>query len=75
MTKTFAKDEVEQAFRHYWAVGAVGEDWNAWTDLFTDDAVYVEHYFGDMHGREVIRPWINKIMASVPELYTRTSGT
>jgi hypothetical protein len=51
-------------------VGAVGEDWDAWTDLFTDDARYVEHYFGDMRGRDEIRPWITKVMASVPELYT-----
>src|SRR5438270_4275832 len=42
--------EVEEAFRHYWRVGAVGEDWEAWADLFTDDAVYREHILGHMRG-------------------------
>src|SRR5207302_6984279 len=65
-----SREEVEEAFRHYWQVWAVGEDWEAWADLFTEDAVYVEHFFGVMHGREEIRPWITDIMATVPELYT-----
>ena len=66
----FDRDEVEAAFRHYWQVGAVGEDWDAWADLFTEDAVYVEHWYGTMHGREEIRRWIKPVMASYSELYT-----
>jgi hypothetical protein len=62
--------EVEQAFRTYWQTGAVGEDWNAWADLFTDDAHYVEHILGSMHGRDEIKRWIVKIMNDFPELYT-----
>ena len=34
----FSRDELEQAFRTYWQTGAVGEDWDAWADLFTEDA-------------------------------------
>ena len=34
-------DEVERAFRKYWALGAVGEDWDAWCDsCFTEDVTY-----------------------------------
>jgi len=66
----FSRDEMEQAFRTYWRTGAVGEDWDAWADLFTEDAEYVEHVLGAMHGREEIRAWIKPIMAQYPELYT-----
>ena len=29
-------------------------EWGDWADLFTEDAHYVEHMFGEMHGREEI---------------------
>ena len=46
----FSRDELEQAFRTYWRTGAVGEDWDAWADLFTEDADYVEHVLGTHEG-------------------------
>lgn len=67
---TYPIEEVEAAFRTYWQTGAVGEDWDAWADLFTEDALYVEHVLGNMHGREAIRAWIKPIMAQYGELYT-----
>ena len=63
-------DELERAFQRYWRTGAVGEDWDAWADLFTADAEYVEHVLGNLHGRETIRAWIKPIMAQYCELYT-----
>lgn len=66
----FDRDELEQAFRRYWRTGAVGEDWDAWADLFTEDAIYVEHVLGTLHGREAIRDWIKPIMAQYGEIYT-----
>jgi ketosteroid isomerase-like protein len=65
-----SKDEVEEAFIHYWRTGAVAEDWEAWADLFTDDALYIEHVLGTMQGPKQIKPWITQIMAAYPELYT-----
>jgi hypothetical protein len=62
--------EVEEAFLQYWRKGAVGEDWPAWADLFTEDALYVEHVLGTMHGRDEIKAWIVKIMDDYSELYT-----
>lgn len=64
------QDEIEAAFRTYWQAGAVGEDWDAWADLFTEDADYVEHVLGTLKGREAIRAWIKPIMAQFSELYT-----
>jgi SnoaL-like protein len=66
----FAPEEIESAFRHYWRCGAVGEDWDAWVECFTDDVLYVEHVLGTMHGREAVRAWIKPIMAEFGELYT-----
>ena len=48
----FDRAELEQSFRRYWQTGAVGEDWDAWSNLFTPDALYVEHMLGTRHGRE-----------------------
>jgi hypothetical protein len=67
---TFSPDELEQAFRTYWRTGAVGEDWDAWADLFTEDCLYVEHVYGTMRGRETVRAWIKPIMEKYGELYT-----
>lgn len=66
----FSRDELEQAFRTYWQTGAVGEDWDAWADLFAEDASYVEHVLGNLEGREAIRNWIKPIMAQYGEIYT-----
>jgi hypothetical protein len=66
----FSRDEVEAQFIRYWQTGAVREDWDAWADLFTEDADYVEHILGRHKGREQIRAWIKPTMARVPELYS-----
>jgi len=66
----FGADEIEEAFRRYWRTGAVGERWVEWSELFTPDALYVEHVLGTMHGREKIREWIVPIMEEYCELYT-----
>jgi len=50
---TFDRDELEAAFRTYWQLGAVGEDWDAWCDTcFTEDVTYVEHVLGNKQGRD-----------------------
>jgi len=66
----FSREQLERAFQLYWRTGAVGEDWDAWADLFTEDAEYVEHVLGTMQGREAIRSWIKPIMEQYCELYT-----
>ncbi len=66
----FPIEEVDAAFRRYWLAGAVGEDWEAFVDMFTDDVDYREHFLGHMHGREEVRAWITKTMADFSEIYT-----
>ena len=67
---SFDREEIERAFHVYWRAGAVGEDWDAWAERFTEDADYVEHVLGNLKGREAIRGWIKPIMQQYPELYT-----
>src|SRR5712691_1199851 len=66
----FARAELEEAFRAYWRAGAVGEDWDAWADLFTEDCRYFEHFYGPMRGRETVRAWIKPVMEKYGEIYT-----
>jgi uncharacterized protein (TIGR02246 family) len=65
----FTRGELEEAFAAYQrageTAGATG-DWSAWSDLFTDDATYMEHHYGRMEGREAIRAWITETMATFP---------
>ena len=68
---TFDHDEVEAAFRNYWALGAVGEDWDAWCDeCFTEDVTYIEHILGNKQGREAVRAWIKPTMEEYGAIYT-----
>jgi hypothetical protein len=66
---TPSRAEVEAAFQRYLQLGAYTRDWNAWADLFTEDALYVEVQYGTFHGREEIRRWITQTMANVPDMY------
>lgn len=61
--------EVAAAFERYLDTGAFRRDWNAWADLFTEDAVYTEVQYGTFRGREAIRTWITTVMAGVPDMY------
>src|SRR5581483_3443720 len=62
-----SRGEVEAALQNYpdLATKAVESgDWNAWAEQFTDEAIYVEHQFGVLRGREAIRAWIVSTMAA-----------
>jgi SnoaL-like domain len=62
--------EVEEAFRHLWRVGPVGEDWAAQAALFTEDAVYIDHYYGRRTPAEFLT-WCTQLMnEEFPEIYT-----
>ncbi|MCX6397239.1 MAG: nuclear transport factor 2 family protein [Propionibacteriales bacterium] len=60
---------LQSAFERYLAkVDEICEtrDWSAFADMFTEDATYSEHVYGDFNGREEIRPWIIKTMTEFP---------
>ena len=40
--------------------------WDGYADLFTPDAVYVEHAMGTFRGREEIRTWSVRTMTTYP---------
>lgn len=54
----FTRDELMAALDHYTKVVEVCSstgDWAPFADLFTEDVHYVEHAYGEMHGREAVR--------------------
>ena len=66
---TWTRDEIESAFARYQEAGeraASTGDWSAWPDVFTEDARYIEHHYGEYHGRAAIRGWITTAMAAYP---------
>jgi hypothetical protein len=61
--------ELEDAFgAHFDEVERITRegDWAAYAEEFTEDAVYVEHAFGEMRGREEIRAWALRTMTAFP---------
>ena len=61
-TDVFPREEVEAAFQEFRRRGEEAHDWEAWADMFTEDALYEEHYLGTFHGREQIRDFITSTM-------------
>ena len=61
------RSELEAAYQQFVAAGDA-QDWDAWTDLHTEDGVWVEHHLGTFRGREEIRRAIMKVMASAPPM-------
>ncbi len=68
-TGPWPRDELESAFRDYQdeveRIAGSG-DWARFADLFTEDAAYREHAYGDFAGREQIRAWIVRTMTAFP---------
>jgi hypothetical protein len=61
--------EVVDAFRLHWTIGSVDEDWAAWPDRLTEDVEYIEHFYGEMRGREAVRTWIVGLMAQRADVH------
>lgn len=65
----FDRKEIQEAFDRY--VSAASEagrtgDWRPWVGCFTPDVHYIEHLFGDFHGRDELLAWITKTMRTWP---------
>jgi hypothetical protein len=61
--------ELEQAFEHYQATvrRAVAEgEWALFGGLFTEDATYSEHAYGEFRGRAAIAEWAVRTMTTFP---------
>jgi len=67
----FSKAELQAALAHYTTVVegcSASGDWAPFGDLFTEDVHYIEHAYGEMHGRETVRAWIQEVMAPFPHM-------
>lgn len=65
----FTAAELDSAFAGFSrtvAEVAVSRDWDRWAEMFTEDAIVVEHALGTMRGREAIREWIWRTMTEFP---------
>lgn len=43
-------------------------DWATWAQIFTEDATYIEHAYGEFNGRKEIEEWITAVMAPFPHM-------
>jgi len=65
----WSRAELESAFEEYQrraAESGASGDWGPWADLFTEDATYIEHHYGEFRGRAAILEWISATMAEYP---------
>lgn len=54
----FLLDELRAAYENFKVVSdacAGSADYNAFADHLSEDCTYIEHVFGEMHGREAVR--------------------
>mmetsp|Transcript_1019 Transcript_1019/g.1091 ORF Transcript_1019/g.1091 Transcript_1019/m.1091 type:complete len:171 (-) Transcript_1019:147-659(-) len=62
----FSRAELEAAFEKYKRIkdecSRTG-NWSPFADQFTKDCYYVEHAYGEFHGREQVRRYIVNVMA------------
>jgi len=66
---TAPRQEILAAFERYKVARDTASrtgDWSVWAAVFTEDAHYIEHAYGELHGREAIREWITGVMAPYP---------
>ena len=67
----FSRQELEQALEIYNEKrdrSSRTGDWSIWASLFTEDADYVEHAYGEFKGRAEIQQWITDVMAPFPHM-------
>ncbi len=65
----YPREEIEAAFARYNEArdqASKTGDWKIWAAMFTEDAHYIEHAYGEMHGRVEIEKWITGVMAPFP---------
>jgi hypothetical protein len=66
---SFSREEIQSALDNYAVVAdqaAKSGDWAPWAELFTEDVTYIEHVYGEFHGREEVLAWISKTMGVFP---------
>jgi hypothetical protein len=65
----WTRAELETAFTGYQQQVREAQktrNWTLFADMFTPDALYVEHAYGTMRGTDQIRDWVISTMTSAP---------
>ncbi len=65
----FTREELEEAldiYRRARDQASESGNWRPWAALFTEDALYIEHAYGEFNGRAAIEEWITGVMAPFP---------
>ena len=65
----FNPGEMQEALDRFAASAdesAAKGDWSSWVANFTPDVHYVEHLYGEFHGRDAVLEWINSTMTAWP---------
>jgi hypothetical protein len=65
----YTRDELVAAHDRFVEVAnrcAASREWREWSELFTEDAEYIEHMFGRFSGRAEIYGWIQPLMNEWP---------
>ena len=66
---SYDRDEIDQALQRFTAAadeaGRTG-DWGPWVECFTPDVHYIEHLYGEFHGRADVLSWITRTMTAWP---------
>ena len=65
----YTRDEIAAAFDRYKEAAAEAGrtgNWRPWVECFTPDVHYIEHLYGEMHGRDQVLAWITKTMSAWP---------
>ena len=67
----FTRAELEEALKIYNEAHAKASEtgqWSIWASIFTEDAKYIEHAYGEFNGRKEIEEWIIAVMAPFPHM-------
>ncbi len=67
----YSRQELEEAFATYNEARVKSQetnDWSIWAQCFTEDAHYIEHAYGEFHGRDAIEKWICDVMSPFPSM-------
>ena len=68
---SYSREELQAAFEHYNEARIRSQetgDWSIWAGVFSEDAHYIEHAYGEFDGRAAIEKWIVAVMAPFPDM-------
>ena len=63
----YPREEVEAAFQDYVHRANIN-DWEYYSQLFTDPCVYIDHHFGTVRSTKELSDWMVPLMKTQPEM-------